>query len=113
MLPKGKIRVVNRCFKESLEGPIKESRGKGVVVDKETNAKLKVGFFLWFKGNYWIIDLDPDCQWAVVGEPKRKYLWVLSRTPTMDEATYSGILSRLKEKAYDPDRLRRTAQPDE
>jgi len=113
MLPKGKIRVVNRCFKESLEGPIKESRGKGVVVDKETNAKLKVGFFLWFKGNYWIIDLDPDYQWAVVGEPKRKYLWVLSRTPTMDEATYSGILSRLKEKAYDPDRLRRTAQPDE
>jgi len=113
MLPKGKIRVVNRCFKDSLEGPIKESRGKGVVVDKETNAKLKVGFFLWFKGNYWIIDLDPDYQWAVVGEPKRKYLWILSRTPTMDDATYAGIISRLKEKSYDPERLQKTAQPAE
>jgi len=113
MLPKGKIRVLNRCFKESLDGPIKESRGKGIVVDKETNAKLKVGFFLWFKGNYWIIDLDPDYQWAVVGEPKRKYLWILSRTPTMDETAYAGIISRLKEKHYDPERLQKTAQPAE
>ena len=72
LLDDGKIRVVNRCRKKSLDGPLKTSTGKAVVVDTATNAKLKVWFFWPFKGNYWIIDLDPDYRWAVVGEPKRK-----------------------------------------
>ena len=66
-LPDGKIRVVNRCHKDRLDGPLKESVGKAEVVDDQTNAKLKVWFFWPFKGNYWIIDLDDDYQWAVVG----------------------------------------------
>ncbi len=107
----GKIRVVNRCRKESLDGPLKESEGKAEVVDAVTNAKLKVWFFWPFKGNYWIIELDDDYQWAVVGEPKRKYLWILSRTPTMKDKVYGDILSRLPQKGYDPARLQRTAQP--
>ena len=107
----GKIRVVNRCRKESLDGPLKESKGKAEVVDAATNAKLKVWFFWPFKGNYWIIELDDDYQWAVVGEPKRKYLWILSRTATMDEMVYQDILSRLPQKGYDPARLHRTPQP--
>lgn len=110
LLPNGKIRVVNRCRKERLDGTLKTSRGKAEVVDTATNAKLKVWFFWPFKGNYWIIDLDPDYRWAVVGEPKRKYLWILSRTPTLEPATYAGILSRLRAKDYDPDRLQKTAQ---
>jgi len=77
-------------------------------VDTTTNAKLKVWFFWPFKGNYWIIDLNPDYQWAVVGEPSRKYLWILSRTPTMDGAIYQEILERLTQKGYDPAKLRRT-----
>jgi lipocalin len=89
---------------------IGEKKGKAEVVDTTTNAKLKVWFFWHFKGNYWIIDLNPDYQWAVVGEPSRKYLWILSRTPTMDEAVYQGILGRLPLKGYDPDKLRRTDQ---
>ncbi|MBT8332647.1 MAG: lipocalin family protein, partial [Deltaproteobacteria bacterium] len=110
LLPDGKIQVINRCHKDSLEGPLKESKGKAEVVDSATNAKLKVWFFWPFKGNYWIIDLDPDYQWAVVGEPSRKYLWILSRTPTMDQAVFQGILQRLVQKGYDPDKLRRTDQ---
>jgi len=110
LLPDGKIQVINRCHKDSLEGPLKESKGKAEVVDTATNAKLKVWFFWPFKGNYWIIDLNPDYQWAVVGEPSRKYLWILSRTPTMDEAVYQGILKQLSQKGYDPDKLRRTDQ---
>jgi len=108
--PDGKIQVVNRCRKESLDGPLKESKGKAEVADTATNAKLKVWFFWPFKGNYWIIDLNPDYQWAVVGEPSRKYLWILSRTPTMDETVYQEILGRLPQKGYDPARLRITAQ---
>ena len=102
--------MVNRCRKGNLDGPLKESRGKAEVADTTTNAKLRVWFFWPFKGNYWIIDLNPDYQWAVVGEPSRKYLWILSRTPTMDEAVYQGIIERLSQKGYDPAKLRRTAQ---
>jgi len=110
LLPDGKIQVVNRCRKGSLNGPLKESKGKAEVVDTTTNAKLKVWFFWPFKGDYWIIDLNPDYQWAVVGEPSRKYLWILSRTPTMDDSAYRRILGRLPQKGYDPDKLRRTDQ---
>jgi apolipoprotein D and lipocalin family protein len=110
LLPDGKIQVINRCRKGSLDGPLKESKGKAEVVDTVTNAKLKVWFFWPFKGNYWIIELNPDYQWVVVGEPSRKYLWILSRTPTMDEAVYKGILERLPQKGYDPAKLQRTSQ---
>ena len=110
LLPDGKIQVINRCYKGRLDGPLKESKGKAEVVDTTTNAKLKVWFFWPFKGNYWIIDLHPDYQWAVVGEPSRKYLWILSRTPTMDAAVYQDILGRLPQKGYAPDKLKKTEQ---
>ena len=110
-LPDGRIRVVNRCFKKSLDGPLKESKGKAEVVDPQTNARLKVTFFWPFKGDYWIIDLDDDYQWAVVGVPSRKYLWILSRTPRLDGSVYDGILRRVIEKGYDPTRLNLTTQP--
>ena len=109
-LPDGKIRVVNRCHKNRLDGPVKESVGKAEVVDDQTNAKLKVWFFWPFKGDYWIIDLDDDYQWAVVGEPKRKYLWILSRRPVIDKMLYQDILTRLAAKGYDHSKLRQTAQ---
>jgi apolipoprotein D and lipocalin family protein len=108
----GLIKVVNSCRKGSLDGKLKQSTGRAKIVDAETNAKLKVSFFGPFWGNYWIIDLDPDYQWVVVGEPKRKYLWILSRTRSMDEGVYERILARLPNKEYDPDGLNRTVQPD-
>ena len=108
----GAIQVINRCRKGGLDGKPKTAKGKATVVDRETNSKLKVSFFWPFKGDYWIIDLDEDYRWVVVGEPKRKYLWILSRTPQMDEATYRSILSRLPDMAYDPAKLKRTAQPE-
>ncbi len=110
-LPDGRIQVINRCRKKRLDGTLKESKGKAEVVDKSTNAKLKIWFFWPFKGDYWIIELDDDYRWAVVGEPGRKYLWILSRTPVMDETVYQGILSRLPQKGYDSGRLQRTLQP--
>jgi apolipoprotein D and lipocalin family protein len=85
--------------------------------DDEPNTKLKVRFapkilsflpFVW--GNYWIILLAPDYSYAVVGEPTRKYMWILSRTPAMDETTFQGILGQVKEKGYDLTRLIRTKQ---
>ena len=104
----GKIRVLNECRKESLEGPLKRAEGKAWVVDETTRAKLKVQFFWPFRGDYWIIDLGEDYEYAVVGDPKRKYLWILSRTPQMETEVYEAILERIMRNGYDPDRLIRT-----
>lgn len=111
LLPDGRIEVVNKCFKKSLDGPQKTSTGKAEVVDSVTNAKLEVCFFWPFKGDYWIIDLDPDYRWAVVGVPSRKYLWILSRTPALEKTVYKGILHRIADKGYDLTRLNQTPQP--
>jgi len=108
----GLIRVVNSCNQGSLDGKLKQSTGRAKVVEGSGNAKLKVSFFRPFWGDYWIIDLDPEYRWAVVGVPNRKYLWILSRTRTMDEALYQEIVGRLQAKGYDPARLVRTLQPE-
>lgn len=104
----GDIDVLNRCRRDALDGPEKSALGRARVVDGATNAKLEVSFFRPFWGDYWIVDLDADYDWAVVGHPGRDYLWILGRVPTMPEATYAGILARLKDKGYDTSRLRRT-----
>lgn len=106
----GRVGVLNTCYQGQLDGPVNTIQGTARVVDAETNAKLKVSFFFPFEGDYWIIDLDEDYQWAVVGEPGRKFLWILSRTPTMDDVLYQLILDRLPDAGYDPSRLRRTLQ---
>lgn len=104
----GDIDVLNRCRKGSLDGEEKSALGRARVVDAATNAKLEVSFFRPFWGDYWIVDLGADYEYAVVGHPSRDYLWILGRAPTMPEATYEGILARLKAQGYDPSRLKRT-----
>ena len=104
----GKIEVLNSCKQSNQE--VKTARGTARVVDKRSNAKLKVTFFWPFFGNYWIIDLDPDYRYAVIGEPDRKYLWILSRTPSLDEQTYSAILGKIRAAGYEPERLMKTPQ---
>jgi apolipoprotein D and lipocalin family protein len=107
----GTVRVINRCRDGSVDGPERIAEGSARVVDGDTNAKLKVSFFWPFEGDYWIIDLDENYEWAVIGEPRRRFLWILSRTPAMDAAVFDEILSRLPELGYDPARLEMTAQP--
>ena len=107
----GKIEVLNRCRDGSLAGKERTARGRARVVDRSTNAKLKVSFFRPFWGDYWIVDLGPNYEYAVVGHPSRDYLWILSRTPTIDSAVYEGILGRLREQGYEVERLNRTLQP--
>jgi len=108
----GRIGVVNTCFESSLDGDSRQIRGSARVVDETTNAKLKVTFFWPFEGDYWIIDLDEDYQYAVVGEPRRDVLWILSRSPQLDQEIYEGLLSELPAKGYDPERLELVPQRD-
>lgn len=107
----GTVEVVNRCRSGSVNGEERSIRGTAWSVDPATNAKLKVQFFWPFRGDYWIIQLDPAYRYAVVGHPKRAYLWILSRTPALDEQTYAAILDRLQEQGYDTEKLIRTAHP--
>ena len=101
----GKINVLNECFDKSPSGKLRSAKGKAWVVDNETNARLKVSFFWPFSGDYWIIDLGQDYEYAVIGHPNREYLWVLSRTPEMDENVYQAILDRLQKQEYDTSKL--------
>jgi apolipoprotein D and lipocalin family protein len=109
----GKVGVLNQCRNETLDGKIRNAKGTAWPVDRKTNAKLKVRFFWPFSGDYWIIDLGPQYEFAVVGHPKRTYLWILSRTPQMNPAVYDGILQRLKAQGYDLSRLKKTLQSSE
>jgi apolipoprotein D and lipocalin family protein len=109
----GGIRVVNRCLVDSLDGELREAEGRARIVDTETNAKLKVTFFWPFYGDYWVLGLGPDYEWSLVGEPGRRYLWILSRTRQMDPDTYRDIVGRLPALGYDADRLLVTPQPEE
>jgi len=107
----GKMTVLNECRDKTLDGKLRTAKGTAWAVDKNTNAKLKVRFFWPFSGDYWVIDLGPDYEYAVVGHPKRTYLWILSRTPRMDPGTYDAILERLKAQGYDLGPLIKTPQP--
>ncbi|MGK9368559.1 lipocalin family protein [Melioribacter sp. Ez-97] len=102
----GEIEVVNSCIDE--EGKIDKAEGIARVVDKKTNSKLEVSFFsilgwrpVW--GDYWIIGLDENYNWAIVGTPSRKYGWILSRTPELNSEVLDRIFSILKENGYNPE----------
>lgn len=107
---KGFVFVENRCNKDSINGKISYIKGKAFVVANSGNAKLEVQFFWPFKGKYWILDLADDYSYAVIGHPNRKYLWILSRTNTMDHALYQRILSGIKNKGFDINKLSITKQ---
>jgi apolipoprotein D and lipocalin family protein len=115
ILPDGRIRVVNRCRK--ADGSRSEAAGVARVVDRATNARLKVRFapawlsvlpFVW--GDYWIIGLAEDYSYAVVGTPDRSYLWVLSRAPLLDESAWRAALDAVRRNGFDESRLTKTRQ---
>jgi apolipoprotein D and lipocalin family protein len=108
--PDGKIMVLNEC--RTLDGRTRSAKGTARIADPGgPNTKLKVTFFWPFSGNYWIIGLDPEYRWAVVGEPDRDYLWILSRDPTMDAALYRKILERAKAQGFDTAKIIQTPHP--
>lgn len=107
----GDIDVLNRCRLNTLDGEEKSAHGRARVVDGATNAKLEVSFFRPFWGDYWVIDLGADYEYAVVGHPGRDYLWILSRTPVMNAELYREVLTRLESQGYETSRLVLTLQP--
>jgi apolipoprotein D and lipocalin family protein len=109
----GKVKVLNSCRLNSLDGPKKSATGTAHVVDHETNAKLKVTFFWPFYGDYWILDLGPNYEYAMVGDSSRKYLWFLSRTPSIEPEVLEHLRERADQLGFDLAKLRMTLQPTE
>ncbi len=110
----GRIGVRNRCKRS--DGSEMSVDGMAEVVDPATNAKLKVSFLpTWLRwtgigrGDYWVLYLSPDYRVAIVGEPRREFLWILARTPTFPDAEYEGLLAHVRAAGYDPARLRRAS----
>jgi apolipoprotein D and lipocalin family protein len=101
----GTVDVLNQCRRG---GEVATARGTAWAPDPSVPAKLRVRFFWPFSGDYWIIDLGPQYDYAVVGHPSRDYLWILSRTPGLAPDVYARILERLQRSGYDPARLVRT-----
>jgi apolipoprotein D and lipocalin family protein len=97
----GKITVLNKG--NYLSDPQKSTSSQGIawVPDKNSPAKLKVQFFWPFSGDYWILDLDNDYRYVLVGDPSLKYLWILSREKKMDESIYEMLLKKAIENGYD------------
>ena len=95
----GSINVVNRCRRS--DGSIKEALGRAKIVDRTTNAKLKVSFFGPFYGDYWILDHADDYSWSIVGEPSGRYLWMLSRRSNPGQAAIQELVRRAQGLGYD------------
>jgi len=102
----GDVSVLNECLKN---GKVKRAKGKAKIVDKTTGAKLKVTFFWPFYGDYWIINLGENYDYAVVGTPNRKYLWILNRTPQMNDKLFSQLIAHAKSKGFNVTNLIKTS----
>jgi apolipoprotein D and lipocalin family protein len=100
----GKIRVVNKGF-SAKKGAYKTARGRAWIPDEKWPGRLKVSFFWPFAGNYYIIELDEEYKYALVGDPSREYLWVLSRTRKLDDAIYSKLLDTASYNGFDTGQL--------
>lgn len=110
----GRLDVENRC--RTPNGEVDEAIGVAVVADERTHAKLEVRFapaylsflpFVW--GDYWVLGLDPSYRWAVVGTPDRAQLWILSRSPDIEEADYAAAIALASARGFDVSRVARTA----
>jgi steroid 5-alpha reductase family enzyme/lipocalin len=107
----GTVKVTNRCRKGDFDGLESVAVAKAKVADPVSQAKLKVKFFFFAPwGDYWVIRLGNDYEYAVVSQPSRKYLWILSRTPVMEARLYDEIVKSLQEDGFDTTRLETTPQ---
>ncbi len=105
LLPDGKIRVVNGGYLLDFNGRHKQAVGKAKRPDPARPGQLKVSFFLWFYTDYNVMELDEDYQYALIGSNTDRYLWILSRTPSMPMPTLNRLIDEAYARGYDTDKL--------
>ncbi|CAH9070435.1 unnamed protein product [Cuscuta epithymum] len=113
----GTIHVLNETWNNGKRAFIEGSAYK--ADPKSDEAKLKVKFYvppflpiIPVTGDYWVLYIDNDYQYALIGQPHRSYLWILCRSPHLDEAIYDELVERAKGEGYDVNKLHKTTQSD-
>jgi apolipoprotein D and lipocalin family protein len=109
----GKIKVVNQGYKKTLNGEMSSAIGKAKIPDKNKPGRLKVSFFWIFYSDYFVLELDDNYQWAIIGSSSDNYLWVLSRTSKVSDETWKMLLERIKKRGYALDKLIKVEQAQE
>lgn len=111
----GSLAVFNQCIMK--DGTIGKANGDAKIADTATKAKFEMSFAPKFKSflssdwdDYWVVDLDQNYQYAAVADPKRENLWILSRTPEMNDALYQNVLRRVERLGFNPGKLMKTPQ---
>ncbi|MBW8333532.1 MAG: lipocalin family protein [Prolixibacteraceae bacterium] len=106
----GKIKVINQGYKKSLDGELSIAEGKAKIPDKAEPGKLKVAFFWIFYADYFVLELDENYQYAMIGSSSDKYFWILCRTPQMDTTTYEMLLEKARKRGYNLAKLEKVRQ---
>ncbi|MFC1556923.1 lipocalin family protein [candidate division KSB1 bacterium] len=107
----GDVNITFTFRDKTPDGEKKKHTARGFIHNKETKAEWRVQFFWPLKFAYKVIDLHPDYTYTVIGVPNRKYVWIMSRTPKIDESTYTKIVERLvAEYGYDMDKIKKVTQ---
>ena len=106
----GKITVINSGVKKGKPEKRDTATGKAWIPDPNHPARLKVQFFWPFAGNYYVFHLDDDYRYALVGEPGRKYFWLLSRTPTISDELYDELIAIAAKEGFATEEFYRTPQ---
>ena len=108
----GKIRVINKGYRNSLDGKLKTAKGKARRPNPEKEpGKFKVAFFLFFYADYIVMELDEDYEWALIGSSNDNYLWILSRTPQPSKNVVDKIVGLAQDRGYDTGKLIWVEQP--
>lgn len=106
-LSNSKIRVKNEGYRKKTHN---KAIGRAKQPDPDAPGKLKVSFFLWFYSDYYILELDTDYNYVVVGSSTDKYLWILSREKNLPNTILDKLLYHLRERGYDTNKLIFTKQ---
>lgn len=112
LMENGKIRVINEGYKNTLDGKHSKATGKAKIPNKKDPGKLRVSFFWDFYADYYILELDKNYQYAMIGSSSDKYFWILSRSPQMDEKTYQMLLDNARKRGYNLKNLVKVPQPE-
>ena len=103
----GKIEVLNEGLKE---GKHKQIKGRAKQPNPQDPGKLKVSFFLWFYSDYYVLYIDPEYRYLLVGSSSDKYLWIMSREKSLAKETLDQLIDKLRMRGYDTDKLLFVAQ---
>lgn len=112
LMENGKIRVINEGYKNTLDGKHSKAVGKAKIPNKKEPGKLRVSFFWDFYADYYVLELDKNYQYAMIGSSSDKYFWILSRSPQMDEKTYQMLLDNARKRGYNLKKLVKVPQPE-